>query len=127
MYAGPAFAPPVRYHSRLRQRERQECPDGEKRDQPIGHATKENQQDAAYDRQRDDAPGVDESAAALSQRSRKIAVLCNQAAQPRKVCEGRIGRKREDQQYRANRDEVKDVASGHGSDELRKHALISGS
>ena len=66
----PPSAPPVHDHPRLRERERQERPDREQRDQMIGDAAEGDQESRREHRQDEDALRVDEPAASVGEPAR---------------------------------------------------------
>ena len=67
--ASPRNALPVRDHPGLREREGQECPDGEQRDQVIGDPAERDQDPPRKHRQDEDALRIDQPAARGGQSS----------------------------------------------------------
>ena len=122
--ARAAIATPVLDHPRLRERERQEGPHGEQRDQGIGDPSEDDEQGARQSRQDQDAVRVDQPAAPVGEGVGQEAVLRDHPAEAGEVGEPGVGRQRQHRQHRADRDVVEDPLAHDRRDELRQHALV---
>ena len=124
-----AFAPdsaPVRYHSSLREREGEKRPNGKQRNETIGHASEQDQQDGCEKRQNQNAFCVDEPPSPETERVRQKAIVRDRPAKPREIGESRVRRKRENHQNGTDGDVIKPAPAGDGRNQHRKHALVSG-
>ena len=124
--ARTAILPPVHDHAGLGERERQKRAHGIERDQPVGHSAEKNQHAATEYRQHHNAVGIDEPPPAVAENVRQVVVLRDGAAEPRKIGKGGVGRKRQNQQNRADRQVVEDSLAKNRGREHGEHALIAG-
>ena len=124
--ARSAGRPPVADHAGLREREGEKRADREQRNQPIGDAAENDEQERRQAGQDVDPERVHEPAAAGREDPRQEAVLGDQPAEPREVGEAGVGRQREDHQDRADGDVVERSGADDGRDQLRQDALIAG-
>ena len=121
-----AGAQPVRDHAGLRQRERQERADGEQRDQPIGDAAEDDQQERRERREHVDAVRVHEPAAARREDARA-------GSRSRAISRHRRGKSAKpvlaDSASTARiapiADVVEEPRADDGRGQLRQHALIA--
>ncbi len=123
---GSAELAPVLDHPRLREREGQERPDGEQRDQAVGDPAEEDEQGTREARQDEDAVRVDQPSAPVGERAGQVAVLGDHPAEPGEIGEAGVGRQRQHRQDRPDRDVVDHTLADDRGDELRQHALIPG-
>ena len=103
-----AIFSPMHDHAGLRKREGQKRADGIERDQPVGDAAEKNEYTATQYRQDDDAVGVDEPTPAIAEDVREIVVLRDGATEARKISEGGIGGKRENDEDGADGQIIKE-------------------
>src|SRR6267378_7398339 len=121
-----ALSPPVHHHAGLRKREGQESADGIERDEPIGDTAEKNEESAAEHREDNDAVGVDQAAATVSESVWKVIVLSDGAAETRKIGEGGVGGQRKDDEDGGDGQIVEIAFAENGGDEHGKNALITG-
>src|SRR5208282_3509347 len=112
------------HHPRLRQCECQKSAHRKQRNQPVGHPSKQNQQQPRKNRQRPDSLREHQPPSARRQRMRKIIIPSNHPAQPRKIRKRSIRRKTQDQQNRKHSQIVKNPLARDRSRKHRQHALI---
>jgi hypothetical protein len=108
----------------LRECEGEEGADSVERDEPIGDAAEDDEQDGGERGQRDDAMGVEQTAAANDEDAGKILVERDGAGESRKVGEGGVCRQRKHHQDGADGDVVEDAAAHDRSGEFREDALV---
>src|SRR5271157_1599250 len=123
--AGTALPAPVHDHAGLRKREGQKSAHGIERDEPIGDATKKNEQAAAEYCQDNDAIGIDEAAPAIAESVGKVVILRDGAAEAREIGEGGVGGERQDEKNRADGQIVEIAFAENGGDEHGEKALVT--
>ena len=89
-----------------------ERPDGEERDQTIGHAAEDDEQRAGERREEDDAGRVDEAAPRVRERLGQEPVERERAAEAGEVGEARVGGEAEHGHHAADRDVVERAPPG---------------
>ncbi len=117
-----ALSLPVHHHARLREREREKRADGEQRDQPIGDAAKDDQQERSEAYQRNDAVGVKQAAAADLEHVRQVVVHRDGARKTGEVGVRRVRREREHREDRADGEVVEPAAAHDRGGKLRQDA-----
>ena len=117
---------PVHHHARLGEREGEEGADGEERDEAIGDAAEDDQQECGEADQRNDAVGVEQAAPADLEDVRQIVVHRDGARETREVGVRGICREREHCEDRADGDVVEPAAAHDGGGELGEDALVAG-
>src|SRR5208283_572533 len=116
---------PMDDHAGLRECEGEESAHGVQRNEPVGNPTEQNQQKTGGNCEDNDAVGVDEAASAIAKDVRQVIIQSNGAAETRKIGEGRVGRKGEDEKNRGDRQVVKEAFSKNGKEQQGKNALVA--
>src|SRR6266705_1155554 len=120
-----AIFPPVHDHAELRERESQKSSHGVERDQFVRDAIEEEQQETRQQCKNDDAVGVDQATAAVSEGVRQIVVLGNRAAESREIGERGVCRKRKNEKNRSDGEVIKNAFAENGGDQHGEKALIA--
>src|SRR6266702_1742223 len=120
-----AVLAPMHDHAELRERESQKSSHGVERDQFVRDAIEEEQQETRQQCKNDDAVGVDQATAAVSEGVRQIVVLGNGAAESREIGERGVCRKRKNEKYRGDREVMKNAFAENGGDQHGEKALIA--
>src|SRR5580658_6605487 len=103
----PPSSLPVHDHACLRQRECRECADGEQRNQPVGDASEENQQQATKQGQNTNADRKHQPPSKNRKRVREVPLFRDQAAYTWKVGKGSVGGESQHRENGAHCDVVK--------------------
>src|SRR6516162_6444733 len=81
---------PMHHHAGLREREGHKSADGVQRNQPVRHASEQEEQKPAEYRQHVNPLRVDQSPSSRHERRRQIAILCDGPAEAWKVGKGGV-------------------------------------
>ena len=121
-----ALALPVHHHAGLREREGHERADGKERDQPVGDAAEDDEQQRGERDQHINSPGVEQPPAAQQKDVGHVVVEGDGAGEARKISKRGVGRERQHQQHRADGEVVEPAVAHHRARQHGEHALVAG-
>ncbi len=123
--AGRSLAAPVHDEAGLREREADEHPDGEERDERVGVAAHGDHEGRGHERQDHDPVGEDLPVAAQREEVGQVVVPGQQAREDGQPAEGGVGRQGQHHGDGDGDDEVGPAAPHRHGHDLREHGLTA--